>query len=365
MAGDPVVFLDDLLQSRALIERLVAKRGGTMSTTPILPPGPDGAPLSIASARIGPIDAPRVLFLISGVHGVEGPAGGAIQASFLRDTLNASPLADDEAVVIIHAANPFGWAWSRRATSENVDLNRNFADFSDLPTTPDYEALNEAINPERLDDQTFNVAIGRLLAARAQNGAKWLQRVITEGQYTRPEGVHFGGYRPTEEHQILRTIVRTHAAHARACVFVDLHTGLGDYGDWIVISGAEVGTENAALVERHVAPFRYRSPYGGEQIEAPATRGKLGHALEMEASPARAISMTVEFGTYADDRVFLAEMRENWLYNHGADAAPDVAEAIMQEMRACYAPSDPAWRLKVVQGGQAAIADMRALLRAC
>ncbi len=30
--------------------------------------------------------------------------------------------------LLIHALNPYGFAWTRRVTEDNVDLNRNFVD---------------------------------------------------------------------------------------------------------------------------------------------------------------------------------------------------------------------------------------------
>ena len=35
---------------------------------------------------------------------------------------------EDVAIVLVHALNPFGFAWRRRWNENNVDLNRNFLD---------------------------------------------------------------------------------------------------------------------------------------------------------------------------------------------------------------------------------------------
>ena len=64
-------------------------------------------------ARIGPDDAANVLVLISGTHGVEGFCGSACQSAAvclgLFDDLPAH-----SAVILIHAINPFGFAFFRR-----------------------------------------------------------------------------------------------------------------------------------------------------------------------------------------------------------------------------------------------------------
>ena len=42
----------------------------------------------------------------------------------------------------VHALNPYGFSWWRRTTHENVDLNRNFRDFSaELPRNPAYDEI--------------------------------------------------------------------------------------------------------------------------------------------------------------------------------------------------------------------------------
>ena len=49
---------------------------------------------------------------------------------------------------MVHAINPHGFAWSRRVTEDNVDLNRNFVDHAQpYPSNPGYEELRAAICP--------------------------------------------------------------------------------------------------------------------------------------------------------------------------------------------------------------------------
>ncbi len=66
------------------------------------------------------------LVVSSGVHGVEGFFGSAVQLAFLEKLPPDWRPPEGAAVVLIHALNPFGFAWQRRFNEENVDLNRNF-----------------------------------------------------------------------------------------------------------------------------------------------------------------------------------------------------------------------------------------------
>ena len=85
--------------------------------------GPEGSPLTIDIACLGSPAPERALLHTSGMHGVEGFAGSAIQLALLQRPLSLPP---DGAVVLVHGLNPYGMAWLRRVNENNVDLNRNF-----------------------------------------------------------------------------------------------------------------------------------------------------------------------------------------------------------------------------------------------
>jgi hypothetical protein len=62
---------------------------------------------------------------------VEGFCGSGVQVFALHDQeWRDLAHAEGVAVLYIHALNPYGFSHLRRATHENVDLNRNFHDFS-------------------------------------------------------------------------------------------------------------------------------------------------------------------------------------------------------------------------------------------
>src|SRR5690606_5451690 len=71
--------------------------------------GPDGGTLSVDVAVLGRHDAPRQFLALSGTHGLEGPAGAAVQIAWLVSG-QAKSLPEDVAVVLVHAINPYGWA---------------------------------------------------------------------------------------------------------------------------------------------------------------------------------------------------------------------------------------------------------------
>ena len=60
------------------------------------------------------------------MHGVEALFGSAVQLAFMEQADGRLAASGGSGVVLIHAINPFGFAWRRRFNENNVDLNRNF-----------------------------------------------------------------------------------------------------------------------------------------------------------------------------------------------------------------------------------------------
>jgi len=91
--------------------------------------GAEGEELATDVARFGDKDAEALLIVISGTHGNEGFCGSGCQTGFIGEgVIDARP--KSVAVLIAHAINPYGFSHIRRVAEDNVDLNRNFRDFS-------------------------------------------------------------------------------------------------------------------------------------------------------------------------------------------------------------------------------------------
>src|SRR5512139_1654614 len=94
-----------------------------LSEHPIAARGPDGGTLALDVARRGPRNPRATLFLSSGMHGVEGFFGSALQLTALEQLFGEKAPSAHLAVVMLHALNPYGFAWRRRVNEDNVDLN--------------------------------------------------------------------------------------------------------------------------------------------------------------------------------------------------------------------------------------------------
>src|SRR5262249_14433246 len=144
--------------------------------------GPDGGDLTTDTAWFGPRNAERVLVMVSGTHGAEGFCGSGAQVDWLRRG-EAAELPAGLAVLLGHAVNPYGCAWRRRVTEENVALNRNWIDFAEpVPENPGYDELASAAVPDQWTEETRR-ASGRVLRAYGEaHGAMGLQQALSGGQ---------------------------------------------------------------------------------------------------------------------------------------------------------------------------------------
>jgi hypothetical protein len=342
-------FSADFGDARARFLRAAEKRRAVCFAYPIGPRGPHGEELCVDVAYVGPRDPGAVLVVSSGLHGVEGFAGSAIQHQLLTAQLDGLALPRAAGLLLVHALNPFGFATLRRVNEGNVDLNRNFLRHPDehVPN-PDYDHLYAAINPETLDDTAEQQALQALRAFVGEHGARRLQEVVSAGQYDHPRGMQFGGDREEASNRIARQIVREHVRGTRAA-WVDVHTGLGAYGDFVMLTA--LGGENPAV-------RRGRAWYGAAAQSvsdggavATMCRGSSDLGLATEFDPACTVTFFAqEFGTYDPTRVFRAMRADNWLQFHG-DADSERGRVIKAELREVFCPADPAWQRRVLDGG--------------
>src|SRR5438874_5154353 len=115
-------FFTDFFPARTVFREMVESNGGGLDVLPLHATGPRGETLGIDIAWFGDKVPRRAVLHSSGLHGVEGFAGSAIQIQALRE-LPRVP--DDTALFLVHILNPYGMCWLRRANENNVDLNRN------------------------------------------------------------------------------------------------------------------------------------------------------------------------------------------------------------------------------------------------
>lgn len=310
--------------------------------------GRDGEALAMDVARFGAADANAVLILSSACHGVEGFCGSGVQNALLADAgFHDAAARSDVALLYIHALNPYGFSWLRRTTHENVDLNRNFQDFSrPLPHNADYDRLAHLIVPAEWPP-TPEAKAG-LAEFAAEHGAKALQTAISSGQYEHPRGLFYGGRNPTWSQQTLRHVLQEHGRRCRRLAWIDLHTGLGPSGHGERIWA---GPDDAPAIER---ARRWWGPevtsiYDGSSQSSWLT-GLMWLAAGEECAQAEYTGIALEYGTVPFDDVTLALRADQWLENH--PEAPQAMRAqIKRQIRDAFYTDTDAWKARIVEQG--------------
>ena len=314
--------------------------------------GRDGEELALDVARFGPPEAAALLVVSSGCHGAEGFCGSGVQNALLADAgFHARAQAAGVAVLYLHALNPYGFSWLRRTTQENVDLNRNWQDFSrPLPHNPGYDEIAHLLVPAHWPPPPETEAALEAYAAR--HGARALQTALSQGQYGHPRGLFFGGHGPTWSRQTLAHVLEEQGRHCRRLAWIDLHTGLGPSGHGERIFADRDDARSLARA-RAWWGSQVTSIYDGSSTSARLT-GLLFNAAYECCPQAEYTGIALEYGTLPLADVVLALRADQWLYNH-PEAGAEQRAAIKRQVRDAFYTDTPEWKSRVVlQGIEAA-----------
>lgn len=332
---------------------LAARHGVILDSRSIGARGPEGETLAIDCCVFGARRPRRAIVLSSGLHGVEGFAGAAIQHRVLARRLAALRLPADGAVLVMHALNPYGFAWLRRVNENNVDLNRNFRDAFDDEASEAYVALDPLLNPPDLEpagEQSRLRALGEWIAG---HGERAFQQAVSEGQYRFPAGVQYGGAGPEAATRRILGLVDDWLAAVESLAWIDVHTGLGPWAEYQLLSASAPGSEALAF-ERAVFGDEVIAVAEGQAV-TPPVRGMLADAVASRLpAGCRSAFVSPEFGTHPLDRVLRAVRADNWLHAHGRpdDPGEPLTRAIKAELLEAFRPEDAGWRERVVDAGE-------------
>ena len=351
-------FSASYAEARGKFLQAAADAGLAVESKPHPLPGIEGEPLAMDVARDGHPSASRLLIVSSACHGVEGYCGSGVQVDALRDaTARARAAEAGVAVLYIHALNPYGFSHFRRTTHENIDLNRNFHDFSaPLPQNVDYRELHPLLVPPEWPPSAQNAQAIQEYIAR--HGEKAYQSAISRGQHEYPDGVFYGGRAPSWSNLAVREVLRTHGRRAGRLAWIDIHTGLGPSGKGERIYA---GRDDQASIARARAWWDGggRTPitsfYDGSSTSAFLT-GLMFTSAYDECPQAEYTGMALEYGTVPVMETFQALRAEQWLNRHPDAPAPLAAQIRKDNFDAFYTDTD-AWRAQILAQAREAVAQ--------
>ena len=319
--------------------------------------GAQGETLTMDVVRLGSSDAQAVLLVTSGVHGAEGLCGSGLQIALMHDQDLLDRLRNRGiALLVVHAVNPYGFSHLRRVNEDNIDLNRNFLDFSQpLPSNVAYAQLHAHLIPAEWPPADADQAA--LAAYSDHHGPRAYQNAVTTGQSAFSNGVFYSGTAPSWSNRTLRQVLREHASGAQRLAWIDLHTGLGPAGHGEKIYA---GRDDAAEWDRARAWWGSDlfSPHQGTSQSEPV-RGSAASCLYEECPNSVNTAMALEFGTVPLPSMLQAVYGDQWLANH-PDASPNQASTIKQTVRDAFYIDSDTWRGSVL--GQTRVAVLQACI---
>jgi len=342
-------FSPDYIAARARFRSSSLALGARLESLPIGAIGPEGEELTIDIAVIGAAKPKRAVVVSSGLHGVEGYLGSAVQAALLEDVLGGWAPPADGALILLHALNPYGFAWTRRVNEDNVDLNRNFLlsdeDYSGSPEK--YWKLDGLLNPPNAP-RNFEFFRVRAVATIAQHGLPALKESVAGGQYDFPKGLFFGGGGPSQTQRLLTQKLPELLGAATDVLHIDFHTGLGKWGTYKLFVDQQTGSERATWLAKHFGQDPVE-PWSKEGTSY-AIRGGLGAWCQATFPNCNYDVLAAEFGTRQILTVIRALRTENQAH-HYAEPGSVAYDAAKKQLKEVFSPSDTSWREGVVADG--------------
>ena len=310
--------------------------------------GPNGQYIYTDVAVFGDPASPKILMIVSGTHGNEGFCGSGCQIAYLQQGL-IQQRADDTCVVMVHALNCYGFANVRRVTEDNVDLNRNFVDHDkSYPDNIGYADIHHLLVPQDWTAESVKQANKGLAIYRSEHGAGALQNAISGGQHTHPDGVFFGGIKPSWSNTMLRSIVNQYCLKKEHVALLDFHTGLGPngVGELILNGDFKQSYERAqGWYNDEVTSFQ-----DGSSTSAELT-GMMCFAF-LDAMPAEKLTgIAIEYGTVSGAEVLSSMRFDNWINLHETPDTDRWRQGKQAIRDALYCDNDE-WKEKVLARAQ-------------
>jgi len=300
--------------------------------------GINGEKLYIDIAICGNLKSKNILIYSSGIHGVEGYIGSAVQCNILDKYLPKN-VPTKSAIIFIHAVNPYGMSHYRRWNSNNVDLNRNFGSKLDQKTNI-YSEISSFLNPIRRPWNWYLYFIWNFIK---QYIFKWrkiseLKQAIVGGQNSKSKGLFYTGTKMEIETEELVKWIKKYVKYGKYIVHIDLHSGLGKFNKDIMIPYPEnINSGNLNLFFKSKIKFPYK------------TTNSFSEGLHKMCFPKTKFSaFTQEFGTYSNIYILKKLIEENY-YTHHKNIDHD--HKSRKNLLNAFYPDNKIWRQNALING--------------
>ena len=345
MASSATPFSATYAVARQRFRQAARQLDWHLESYPIDASGPDGEELTIDVACSPGGTSDRVLVVSSGVHGIEGFPGSAIQIALLETwAITAAPATR---CVFLHGLNPYGFAWLRRFDENNVDLNRNFLlpgeRFEGAPEF--YAELNNFLNP-MLPPRRWEPFVLKALYLIALYGMSALQQSVASGQYCYPHGLFFGGIGPSKSQKILGENLSRWLAGSDRVVHLDFHTGLGPHGTCRLLIDYPLNERQHEWLTEWFGAGSFEAC--DSSTAAYDAKGGFGRWCAAQHLAPDYLFACAEFGTFGPVKVLGGLRAENQAHHWGEPKCNSTRRA-KEQLRELFCPSSNAWRSQFLQ----------------
>ncbi len=345
--------------SRSQFIKLGTAAGARMDSYPIAAPGPAAETLTVDVASITSGNDKQLIILTSGVHGVEGFLGAAVQISALKGFIkNGTPARTG--IVMIHAANPWGFAHLRRVDENNVDINRNF--FARIPISHSrYAALNPIINPSLPPSITGEIKywFNAIKLIALKRGIKKLFEPIAQGQYDYAKGVFYGGTQIAESTALLKSLIEKHSTDYQRISILDVHSGLGPSAKASLIGNSNIVAEpdRKQWLTNHYGNQIYIDT---DSTNAYNASGTFSRWCQGTLADKQYLYLCIEIGTVNPIKLFTALRRENQAHQWANSRTSQYVKT-KQRLLSVFSPNSPRWKQESVAEGIAVLMNTSTL----
>lgn len=288
----------------------------------------------------------KAFVICSGVHGVEGFCGSAIQ-NYCIDMIEKLQNGNSCDIILIHALNPYGFLYLRRVNENNIDINRNFIDFNTASRANESYAIYDPLFVPDVwgssEHETMKHKLNKLIM---EKGFHQAQEDITSGQYTHPEGLFYGGVGSTWSRLTLENIASKFLHKYKHIVYLDLHTGLGDFAAVNLIYDVPKHAYGYALALDWFGPMLSSTHNGGLSS---ILCGSSGNAIPKNEG--ETISLTLEIGTKPPLEVFYNMLAEHWLHIKKIPENELIYKTIKSQFKETFCPNDLGWQETSLEKG--------------
>ena len=189
----------------------------------------------------------------------------------------------------------------------------------------------------------FTLRAGREIA---RHGFHALKSAVAQGQYEFDRGLFFGGRGPSSSKKVIEANLPLWVGQAKRVIHLDLHTGLGPWGTYVIAASQNVPSEDLDWLMRHFDQDRVQRLEASKvlyQIRGEFTYFCRGLFPQIDYYP-----ILVEFGTYPIIKVLKAMRAENRA-THWCEQDSAQCSKAREKLREVFSPASKKWRNIVLE----------------